>query len=138
VNVMEAFERLIQDARIVLPLVYGSRLAIDAEQAVDGIRRAAHRVFDSEDNIVGLLAELASEGEVLPSHRQHIRPVSSFSAQELAGDEWHHARDGGRFTVQVEACAAVPDCAKRTMISWLRDQGFNIKDARASRDPDSR
>jgi hypothetical protein len=36
-----------------------------AEQAVDRVRRAAHR-------IVGLLAELACEGEVLPSLRQHV------------------------------------------------------------------
>jgi hypothetical protein len=72
-----------------MPLVYGRRFAIDVKQAVDGVRRAAHRIFSSEDNIVGLLAELACEGEVLPPLRQHVRPVSSFSAQELAGgDGW--------------------------------------------------
>src|SRR5271163_1658692 len=89
-QIMQCHEGLEEDARVVGPLVDRRRLALQAEERVDGGLGRADRVFDGEDDILRLLAELTHEGQVLRALGHDLRPVTRLAPEELAGDERHH------------------------------------------------
>ena len=71
-------------------------MPIKTEQTIDRHLGGPHRVFDSEDDIVGDFAILTDEGEIGGSDRPDVRTITLDPRHELTGDERHHARDAVR------------------------------------------
>ncbi len=85
-NIVQGFECLQKDARVELAPADLRRFAVQPEQGVDaGLGRAA-QVFHREDHVIGEFAELTNQRQVIIAARDDLGP-----AQELAGDEGHHA-----------------------------------------------
>jgi hypothetical protein len=88
---MQGAKSLSQNAQVGLSLVDCGRLQLQVKQAIHGELGRADRIFDGEHHVVGQLAELAHEREVVRSSWYDRRPVALIARQKLARDEWHHA-----------------------------------------------
>jgi hypothetical protein len=57
-------ERFVEDARVELSLADGGRLALHAEERIDGGLCRADRAFDGEHHIVRQFAKLTRESQI--------------------------------------------------------------------------
>src|SRR5579859_4588328 len=96
-NVVKSAKRLHEVARIVLPLEYRGRPAIEPKQLIGGRHGRAHGILDSKHDIFRLLAELARYRKVDIALRMHLRSIAFGAGQKLTGNERHHARQADRF-----------------------------------------
>jgi hypothetical protein len=93
VFVVQRQESIEQNARIVLSFVYTGWYTVQSKQGVHRGLCGADRIFHGKHHVVREFAELSNVSEVLRALRYYLGAVASASAQKLAGDKRHHARD---------------------------------------------
>ncbi len=93
---MQCHECLEQNSWIERAVIDGFRFTVQLQQLVYGRLCRADGVFDSEHDIIRLLAILANEGEVMRTLGDDLGPVTFLPRHELTGYEGHHAGNANR------------------------------------------
>ena len=74
VQIMKGAEGPVEVTRIQLSLEHGRGLAIEAGQFIGCRHRRPDRIFDGKDDVAGLFAKLAGNGEIGVALRVNLGP----------------------------------------------------------------